>query len=239
MRRSQFSITVDGDEVPAILLLPPATHPVPAALLLHGYTSRKEHVTDSIGAALARRGIASLSIDLPLHGERREAAASSSASNPLELMRRWRAALDEASEGLRDLAARPEIDAGRLAIIGYSLGAFLGVIVAAREPEVRALILAAGGDLPEGTPFGRLVRTVADPIRAVRRYAGRPLLMVNGRRDRTVRPEQAERLFAAAGEPKAMRWWDAGHYLPEESIEDAVRWLEHALGVRRYSERHA
>jgi uncharacterized protein len=104
---------------------------------------------------------------------------------------------------------------------------------------VRALILAAGGDLPEGTPFGRLVRTVADPIRAVRRYAGRPLLMVNGRRDRTVRPEQAERLFAAAGEPKAMRWWDAGHYLPEESIEDAVRWLEHALGVRRYSERHA
>ena len=54
--------------------------------------------------------------------------------------------------------------------------------------------------------------------------------MVHGKRDRTVRPEQAERLFAAAGEPKEMRWWDSGHYLPQAAIEDAARWLKTALG---------
>ena len=63
---------------------------------------------------------------------------------------------------------------------------------------MRAVVVAAGGDLPAGTPFTALARTVADPLRAVRRLRGRPLLVVHGRRDRTVLPEQAERLFAAA-----------------------------------------
>jgi hypothetical protein len=33
---------------------------------------------------------------------------------------------------------------------------------------------------------------VADPVRAIRKLEGRPLLMVHGRRDRTVKPEQAD-----------------------------------------------
>ncbi|HEY0996866.1 MAG TPA: hypothetical protein VGD77_12805, partial [Gemmatimonadaceae bacterium] len=61
---------MDGEEVPAILLLPASARAVPAALLLHGYTSRKERMAESLGMALLRQGIASLSIDLPLHGER-------------------------------------------------------------------------------------------------------------------------------------------------------------------------
>jgi predicted esterase len=148
---------------------------------------------------------------------------------PFELVRRWHAALDEASLSLRYLAARQEIDGARLALVGYSLGSFLGIIVAAREAVVRALVLAAGGDLPDGTPFAKLIRTVADPLRAVRRLNGRPLLMVNGRWDRTIRPEQAERLFAEANEPKELRWWDAGHYLPPAAIADAAGWLAQQL----------
>ena len=98
-------------------------------------------------------------------------------------------------------------------------------MVAADNREVRAVVLAAGGDLPPQTPFASLVRTVADPLRAVRALAGRPLLMVHGKRDRTVLPAQAERLFAAAGEPKTLEWYDAGHWLPDRSIEDAAAWL--------------
>jgi fermentation-respiration switch protein FrsA (DUF1100 family) len=150
--------------------------------------------------------------------------------NPLALVSAWRLAQDEAKLGLGYLGARREVDRERLAVVGYSMGSFLGVMVAASERRVRAVVLAAGGDLPAGTPFERLVRAAADPLRAVRRLDGRPLLMVHGRRDRTVTPAQAQRLFDAADEPKELRWWDAGHYLPTQAIDDAAAWLEGRLG---------
>ena len=92
-------------------------------------------------------------------------------------------------------------------------------------------MLAAGGDLPTQTPFGPLMRAVVDPLRAVGKLAGRPLLMVNGRLDRTIRPDQAERLFAAANEPKELRWYDGGHYIPPAMVGDAVGWLVDRLGA--------
>jgi hypothetical protein len=37
-------------------------------------------------------------------------------------------------------------------------------------------------------------------------------------------------LFDAAAEPKSLKWWDAGHYLPDAAINDASRWLAGELG---------
>jgi fermentation-respiration switch protein FrsA (DUF1100 family) len=228
-RRVELEFSREGEPgIPALLLLPEHA-PAPGAVLLHGYSSRKEHMADNVGVALLGQGIASLAIDLPLHGSRADPLQAQSSRNPLEIARHWRQALADASLGLRYLGARGEIDRDRLAMIGYSLGSFLSVSVAADDPRVRAVVLAAGGDLPTGTPLAMLARAVADPLRAVRRLAGRPLLMVNGRRDQTVRPEQAERLFAAAAEPKTLRWWDAGHYLPSAATTDAARWLAEQL----------
>lgn len=231
----RFGRDGDAERVPGLLLLPDVPAPGPAAVLLHGYSSRKEDMADLVGHGLLRRGIASLAIDLPLHGERRQTGAAGtidfrSVRNPLAITQAWRRALADARLALGYLGARAEVDAGRLALTGYSMGSFLAVQVAADVNTVRALVLAAGGDLPEGTPFERLVRAVADPVRAVRRYAGRPLLMVHGRRDYTVRPEQAQRLFDAAGEPKTLRWYDAGHYLPASVADDAAGWLDTHLG---------
>lgn len=233
------------ERVPAVLLLPePTGHPAPGAVLLHGFTSRKEQMAEMVGVGLLRQGVASLAIDLPLHGERitegqgaawgggmwERAVDRSAFGNPLALAGAWRGAQREARHALGYLGARAEVDRERLAVVGYSMGSFLGVQVAADERAVRALVLAAGGDLPEGTPFARLVRTLADPLRAVRRFDGKPLLMVHGRRDPTVTAAQAQRLFDAAMEPKELRWYDAGHYLPPEAIDDAARWLVARLG---------
>ena len=233
-RRARLRFHAGGEEIPAILLLPEGTGPHPAALLLHGYSSRKEHMADGVGSALLRHGIASLAIDLPLHGTRADPVQAQAARNPLAALRLWRQAVFEASLGLRYLAARREIDGRCLAVAGYSMGSYLAVMLAAEEPSVRAVVLAAGGDLPGGTPLAAIARTVVDPLRAVRRLAGRPLLMVHGRNDRTVRPEQAERLFAAAGEPKELRWWPSGHILPPPAVDDAAAWLAERLeGGRR------
>lgn len=117
-----LTLEVDGGErVPAISLRPRADTAVPGVLLLHGFSSRKEQMVSSLGHALLAHGVASLAIDLPLHGAR-----------------------DGDVEGIR------------------------------------------------GTPS-----TIADPNRAARNFAGRPLLMINGRHDRTIRPEQAH----VAGQP--------------------------------------
>ena len=77
------------------------------------------------------------------------------------------------------------------------------------------------------------MRALADPLRAVKRFDGRPLLMVHGRRDPTVTPAQAQRLFDAAQEPKELRWYDAGHYLPARAIDEAVGWLLERLSDER------
>jgi fermentation-respiration switch protein FrsA (DUF1100 family) len=232
-RRMLLSIE-DGEHVPALLLLPTAHQPVPAALLLHGYSSRKERMSELIGMSLLRRGIASLAIDLPLHGERDGEVESLSYRNPFELVQRWRLAIAEARLGLRYLEEHPAIDGARLSLVGYSLGSFLGVIMAAQEPLVRAVVLAAGGDLPARLPFAAIVRSVADPLRAVRGLAGRPLLMVNGRFDRTVTADQAQRLFDAAAEPKELRWYGGGHWPPPNEVDAAVEWMDKKLSAIGY-----
>lgn len=210
--------------VPAVLRLPEATSRVPAALLLHGYASRKEDMAESAGEALLPLGVASLSIDLPLHGDRADPFELRSMRSPFELLTRWRTAIDEAQLALRFLAARAEIDRERLALVGYSLGAYLSLAVVERDRAPRAVVLAAGGDLPV-FPFAKLLRTVADPLAGVRALAGRPLLMVHGRRDRTIPPALAERLFTAAAEPKEIQWWEAGHQLPDAAVRAAAAWL--------------
>ena len=232
-KRLTLAMPLVGQSVPAVLLLPDGVARPPAALLLHGYGSRKEQMADAVGRILLDAGIASLAIDLPLHGERDRAIELDAVRNPLVLISQWRTALAECGAALEWMSEQQELDGNRLAIVGYSMGSFVGVMVAARNDHVKALVLAAGGDLPEGTAFTRLVRTVADPIRAVRKLDGRPLLMVHGTRDRTVRPEQAARLFEAAAEPKEIRWYETGHWLPDSATRDAATWLKTHLAPRR------
>lgn len=222
--RVEVDFHAAGEPIPGVLLLP-EIRPAPGALLLHGYSSRKEDLAEGVGAGLLARGVASLAIDLPLHGARRGPAPQSQARDPLTLFRLWGTAKRECELAFPYLGARPEVDRERRAVAGYSVGSFLALELAAGQASVRAVVVAAGGDLPQGLPFAAIARRVVDPTRAVRRLAGRPLLMVHGTRDRTVLPEQAERLFAAAGEPKQLRWWDAGHRLPAAAVEGAADWL--------------
>ena len=228
-RRLEVEFRTTGDAIPGTLLLP-AESPSGGVLLLHGYSSRRDVMANGVGLALLRQGVASLSIDLPLHGTRQDPLQAQAARNPLAVFGLWRQALRESRLAFNYLGARPEVDRGCLGVAGYSLGSFLAVMVAADEPLARAVVLAAGGDLPEGTPLTAIARAIADPLRAVRRLDGRPLLMVHGKNDRTVKPDQARRLFEAAREPKEIRWWNAGHILPPDAIGYAATWIVGQLG---------
>jgi dienelactone hydrolase len=223
--RNDLEIVHGAERIPAVLVVPHASEPVPAALLLHAFGSRKERMSDTVGDALVRRGVATLAVDLPLHGGRTGTPGDLTSSNPVQLLSTWRRAVAEARLALEFLESHERVDPQRLGIVGYSLGSFLANIVAAESRHVCAIVLAASGDLPAGLPFESLVRAVVDPLRAVRRVSRRPLLMINGRFDRTVRPSQAERLFAAAHEPKTMRWYGGGHWPPASEIEYGAEWM--------------
>ncbi|HEU4564025.1 MAG TPA: hypothetical protein VFS05_05240, partial [Gemmatimonadaceae bacterium] len=59
--RTRLDFRAEGGEpIPAILMRPAGEARAPAALLLHGFTSRKERMADTIGAGLLGAGIASL-----------------------------------------------------------------------------------------------------------------------------------------------------------------------------------
>jgi uncharacterized protein len=219
----------DGERVPAAFLLPQGARHAPGALLLHGFSSSKERMAQSVGRALQQRGIASLALDLPFHGERDGGRDEIPYRNPLALVAAWAMAVREARAAIEWLSGQPEVDAERIGALGYSLGGFLTLMTASEEPLVRAVTLAAAGDLPDTTPYAALVRRAVDPLRAVRKLGGRPLLLVNGRRDSTTRPAQAERLFAYAEEPKELRWYDGGHWPPPSAIEDAAAWMAEQL----------
>lgn len=227
--RYDLQLVNGAEHVPAILLVPHTREPAPAALLLHGFGSQKERMADTMGLALMSHGVCALAVDLPMHGARTGDLGTLSTSNAIYIVSVWRAAVREALTSLRYLESHESVDARFIGLVGYSLGSFLANIVAGGGPAVRAVVLAASGDLPEGLPFESRVRAILDPLRAIRRLAGRQLLMVNGRFDRTVKPSQAERLFAAAEEPKAIRWYGGGHWPPPREIAYAAEWLAQRL----------
>lgn len=238
--RESVELDVDGSErVPGILQIPRSETPVAGVLLLHGFSSRKERMADSIGRALIAHDVASLAIDLPLHGTREGSIENLSLRNPMALVGKWKLAAREAHAAIHFLAEHQAVDPRRIGIGGYSLGAYLSVIVAGDDPLIGAVALTAGGDLPEDTPFASLVRAIADPRRAARRLAGRPLFMINGRYDRTIRPAQARTLFEAADEPKELHWYDGGHWPPQTAIDAVATWLAERLAEPRAARKFA
>ena len=228
--REEAWIETPAERVPGLFLRPAATGRHPAALLLHGLSSTKERMSDSIGRALALRGVASLAIDLPLHGERSGDVRELSPVRPFAIVEKWKLALTDAVAALDYLAEHPGVDGSELALVGYSLGAFLAVQLASQDSRIEGVALAAGGDLPDDIPFERVVRAVADPVKSIRRV-NKPLLMINGQFDRTVTPAQARRLHEAAREPKTIRWYRGGHWPPDSELDAAAAWIADLFGL--------
>ena len=130
--------SINGHRVPAVLTHHADTPaPRPVLLVQHGLHSSKDDTRlAALTAAWAPHGFACLTIDAPLHGER--------ADGDLDLMQ----LLAQPYTGLRfvvqnvvDLRRavdvieeRPDLDERRVAYVGFSMSAFLGVQFVALEP---------------------------------------------------------------------------------------------------------
>jgi DNA-binding winged helix-turn-helix (wHTH) protein/formylglycine-generating enzyme required for sulfatase activity/dienelactone hydrolase len=130
------------------------------------------------------------------------------------------------------LETRPDIDAGKTAFYGLSLGAQLGPVYLAIEPRLRTGVLFGGGFETWTVP------AETDPVHFAPRVR-QPVLMVSGRDDFDLPYESAQvPLFKALGTPAADKRHavlPGGHIPPRlnDVFKEILDWLDRYLGPVR------
>ena len=194
----------------ARLVLPPgasASDPAPAVVLLHGASGVLEAREMTYARQFAAMGVAALVVDV--FGARRDPDDDFVA----RLLRITEAMfLADAFAALDYLRTRPEIDARRVALIGFSYG---GMVATLAEFEQVAESFA-----PDGARFAAHVAFYAPCLATFEdaRATGAPLLMLYGGRDASVDAERcaevAAQVVAGGGRvdtavyPEAVHQWD-------------------------------
>jgi fermentation-respiration switch protein FrsA (DUF1100 family) len=216
-RLQRFEFASRGDRVPGRLLLPAQQgRRRPLVLLQHGAGgSKNSPYLDAAAGPWVRGGAAVASIDFPLHGERASTKLSArilaeigaALSRVDGVSRLWvefvQQAVCDLRRSLDALKAHPELEPSRCAYAGFSMGTILGASFCGIDPRPCAAALAIGG--------GGFGPSEVDPVRWIGRFAPRPVLFVNASRDERVPRAASEALYAAAGEPKEIAWFDCGH----------------------------
>jgi dipeptidyl aminopeptidase/acylaminoacyl peptidase len=197
----------EGASLVGVLRCPDGEGPHPVVVLLPGLDSTKEEFR-STEETFLDRGLATFSVDGPGQGE---------AEYDLPIRGDWS---PPAETILATLEQLPEIDSGRVAIWGVSLGGYYAPrVAAALGDRVRACVALAGpydfGDcwdrLPQLTRDTFRVRSRADSdaeakqiahtlsLEGVAEKITARLLIVFGRLDRLIPWQHAERLRDTAG----------------------------------------
>ncbi len=164
-----------------------------------------------------------------------EDAASDAARIRAEVARH-RAAVDL-------LAARDDVDAARIGLVGHDFGAMHGVILAAEDARLAGAVLIAAtprwGDwfltfwqLPDDRHDYLRALAPLDPISRVGDLAPRPVCFQFARTDYFIAPMTGGEFFRAAGEPKETHAYDADHGVrSDEARTDRGAFLGRVLGL--------
>ncbi len=129
------------------------------------------------------------------------------------------------------LESRKDIDRGKIAFFGHSLGAGVGIVLLALEKRIKASILYVGGyflnKMGEEAPE-------VDYINFAPRVTI-PTLMLNGRYDYLLPLETSQMpLYKHLGTPeehKDHKIYESGHSIPRnELIKETLDWLDRYLG---------
>jgi fermentation-respiration switch protein FrsA (DUF1100 family) len=139
--------------------------------------------------------------------------------------------VQDVAGGLAWLQAQPEVDPGRIGMLGESMGAVVAIRAAAQMPAIGAVVAVApyptaeealrnvwrGTGLP-AFPFVPLQIAIGrwrtgldlddlDTLGHVSAISPRPILILAGGQDPITGPDAGQRFYAAAGEPKAL-WFE-------------------------------
>jgi dienelactone hydrolase len=230
--------------VTALLTIPKGQGPFPVIIAQHGLGGSKE--VDYVAAVrdvLVGQKYAVMSIDAQYHGERMRPGQERfmQVPAPYTIRDAFVQTVIDLRRAVDLLQSRPEIDATRIGYWGASMGAIQGAIFCGVDSRVKAACLVVGGGGLQASMSRRLGVTLGEDIRQAvaviepNNYVGmiapRPLLMLNGKKDTTISPEAAQSLFDAAGEPKRIIWYDAGHtdLPPDQVMGESLRFFSENL----------
>jgi cephalosporin-C deacetylase-like acetyl esterase len=234
-----FYDSVNHQRVSSLLTIPTiGKKPYPVILYLHGSGMNRE--IPSIGLdILASEGYAIFSLSAEFTNERKREGIPSVGvitPYPVETRNAIIQTIIDYRRGIDYLEKREEIDTKRIGIVGLSMGAFIGSILFSIDERIRCAAFAVGGgDIETLARKSILVRPAlraeenkelllklkklfapVEPLNFARNK-GRPLLMVNGKKDTIVPPECGKALYEKFSEPKHIIWFEGGH-VPEMDL---------------------
>ena len=225
------------------LRIPAGPGPAPVVVLFNGTNAVKEELHWWTDALLAR-GIATLAFDGPGFGETFHRLTTVAEPRPV------------APAILNAIEARPELDPNAVAFLGMSLGGYLSIRMASREPRIRAVAavsppysadiywnvtlasmrreLAALYGIDEHEMGAQIERiTLADVLEDVRC----PLLVAGGGRDHITPGSEAWRIFEGALSERELVFYPRGAHDCFNVLADLrprmVNWLSHQLERHR------
>ncbi len=217
-----LNLTVDSLNIRGQLYLSENLDPpYPAVILCHGVPSGMVDPTDGgyplLASAISQEGLAVYTFRFRGTGE------SQGNFDALGWTHDLQAAIDA-------LYQQPEIDKKRLALVGFSAGAAVSLVVAAHDKRVAAVAACASpvdfSSISESTNpqitlhYFRKVGIIRDPafppsveewlagfrsvnaLKAIAAISPRPVLLIHSAQDPIVPLSNSERLYQAAGEPR-------------------------------------
>lgn len=188
-----------GLRIPANIYRP-ATAPkgkMPAIIVVNGHGGDKSSwYAYYTGVLYARAGAVVLTYDPIGEGERNDDHKVNTGEHdkvidvPTMGPRMGGLMVTDIMQAVSYLAARPDVDAHRIAVMGFSMGSFISALAGAADPRIHALLLVGGGDLdgPGGYwESSHMVMCQSGPYKALGFMGDKPAVLytLNARRRST------------------------------------------------------
>lgn len=230
-----------GEATEATLVTPAASGRYPAVLFVHWYgpahttSNRTQYVPDAL--ALARHGIVSLLVDTPWSEPSwfRTRQPANDVTFSSAQVKRIQRAVDV-------LASLDRVDPERLGLVGHDFGAMYGAVVAGLDRRITAFAFVAGtekfadwfllGRTLDADARSRVYDELApyDPVRHLPNVSAGAVLLQFATKDPYVTADAAKALIDAVKAPKESKFYECGHEMNREAMDDRVTWLVRVLG---------
>jgi dienelactone hydrolase len=215
----------------------------PCVLLLHGWSGSKDawwqdnnYISGgNVRKELLKSGYAILALDAQCHGDRISqndfAPVNHYAVEGVPDQRKGYFTLNEIYiQTTRDyrraidyLASRPDIDAARIAALGYSMGGTQTHLLTGVDDRIKVAVAVA-------TPAEKSKFSPVAPQNFLSRIGRRPFLAIIGDDDTMCPVEHAQARHGLLENPQSQQLIVAGeHRLPATWVPDAVEWLRRHL----------
>ena len=194
---SRIAIQANGNDAYAVIAQPDDDQQHPGIVMIQEWWGIESHVID-LAQKLAAKGFVVAVPDL-YHGK--VATEPNDAMRIMMLVRNnVNRAVQEIIGTLETVKAMPSVTPKKLGLLGFCLGGFLAYTVAARYPDLGAMVAFYGGGY--------------DPTPEEVSHINAPVLAIYGRQDDSIPPEQIkkiEQLYKNAGKDLTVKIYDAGH----------------------------